>query len=318
MDRLNVVLDELQDKGGKDLTIIKTYRKYIKSIMGINVDVSDTEGLWVRFQGWLTSEKGGVKWLFNIALFLWIIILGIYLSKAIKHFLKGKTTDSMQIFLNGVIQKLIIASGFLFCLSILGIGLGPVIALLGGLSVGIGFGSQALVNNWISGLILLFERTIKPGDVIEVNGQIAKVIKIGIRTITVQTITNIEMIVPNGNLLNNTVVNYTLTKKDAEFAVQVAIPYTTDLHKAYELITQACKEHKEVITSKIRLQDLCNGVIEIKSMISIQEPLETFKICHEVRTRIWELFKENNISIAYPPRSLYMQKDSPLETINEN
>lgn len=254
------------------------------------------------------------------SLFTGVILIAFFwfLGRQVQKFLNRIFFPRLgvEIGLNNAVSNLIyyvlILAGLFIGITAIGIDLTVLIVLLGGLSVGIGFGLQSLANNWISGFILMFERIIKPDDVIEVNGKITKVVKTGLRTTTVRTNANVEIIVPNGKLLEDPITNYTLSEREAEIPIDVGVSYSVDLHKVFALLLQATDEHEEVIYGLLRLQDFTEGVFVVRLMAYIGEPIKIFKIQHELRVRIWELFKENDIELAYPERNVRFQMGEPI------
>jgi small-conductance mechanosensitive channel len=135
----------------------------------------------------------------------------------------------------------VISIGFFLALSIAGIPLDRLTIILGAFSVGIGFGLQTAVNNFVSGLILLFERPIQIGDAVEVSGLVGRVRRIGVRASTIETFDGAEVIVPNGTLVSNQLINWTLTSRSRRIEIQVGVAYGTDPEKVLALLPEATK-----------------------------------------------------------------------------
>jgi small-conductance mechanosensitive channel len=135
----------------------------------------------------------------------------------------------------------VISLGFFLALSIAGIPLDRFTIVLGAFSVGIGFGLQAVVNNFVSGLILIFERPIQLGDAVEVSGLVGRVRRIGVRASTIETFDGAEVIVPNGTLVSSQLINWTLTSRSRRIEIQVGVAYGTDVEKAMALLRDATK-----------------------------------------------------------------------------
>jgi len=135
----------------------------------------------------------------------------------------------------------------LFSLSAVGIPL-TVFAFLGGaVAIGVGFGSQNLVNNFISGLIMLFERPIKVGDVVEVDGVSGRVVDIGARCSHVRRFDGIDMLVPNSVFLEKKVINWTLSDRLVRFSFTVSVSYGASIRTVADLITGVLKQHEHVL-----------------------------------------------------------------------
>jgi potassium-dependent mechanosensitive channel len=140
----------------------------------------------------------------------------------------------------------ILLVGFFVALGALGIDLTKITILAGAFSVGIGFGLQNVINNFVSGLILLFERPIKIGDIIEVGGNIGEVRQIGIRASIIRTKDGSEVIVPNGLLISGQVTNWTLSDPGRAVEVSVTVTPTADLHYVAELLKSIAADHPDV------------------------------------------------------------------------
>ena len=140
----------------------------------------------------------------------------------------------------------ILVVGFFIALATLGIDLSQITLLAGALSVGIGFGLQNVINNFVSGLILLFERPIKIGDVIEVSGNVGEVRRIGIRASVIRTSDGSEVIVPNGSLISSQVTNWTFSDQQRAVEVSVNVVSGADTHRVVELLKSIAAGHPDV------------------------------------------------------------------------
>jgi potassium efflux system protein len=140
----------------------------------------------------------------------------------------------------------ILLIGFFVALGALGIDLTKITILAGAFSVGIGFGLQNVINNFVSGLILLFERPIKIGDIIEVSGNMGEVRRIGIRASIIRTADGSEVIVPNGLLISGQVTNWTLSDRGRAVEVSVTVAPNTDLPRVVELLKSIAADHPQV------------------------------------------------------------------------
>ena len=145
-----------------------------------------------------------------------------------------------------VLHYLILLLGFFIALGALGIDLTKITILAGAFSVGVGFGLQNVINNFVSGLILLFERPIKIGDVIEIGGNVGEVRRIGIRASIIRTADGSEVIVPNGSLISSQVTNWTLSDRRRAVQVAVSVVGGADLQRVAELLKSAAASHPDV------------------------------------------------------------------------
>jgi small-conductance mechanosensitive channel len=145
-----------------------------------------------------------------------------------------------------LVNYAIVGIGLLLALSVAGFDLTRLTIIAGALSVGIGFGLQNVVNNFVSGLILAFERPVQIGDVIEVGKNTGEVRRIGIRSSTIRTAQGAEVIVPNGNLIASEVVNWTLSDRDRRLELKVGVAYGNDPAEVIELLRTTVLKHPKV------------------------------------------------------------------------
>jgi small-conductance mechanosensitive channel len=207
----------------------------------------------------------------------------------------------------------LVVAGFILALSVMGINITTLTVIAGGLAVGIGFGLQELINNFISGFILLTERSLAPGDVIEVDGNIGKVQGIGLRTMQITTPDDIELIIPNGHLLGSTVTSY--THKSPEMRVHVGVMAAADMNprEVQNLLVQAAQAHPEVMESPLPVAlvaEFEGNTIRYDLELWIKDPIRAPYITSDIRVRIWELFSERNITMDPPQDVLVINSES--------
>lgn len=179
-------------------------------------------------------------------------------------------------------------------------------AIFGGaLAIGVGFGAQNLINNFISGLILMIERPIRMGDVIEVDGQQGRVVNIGARCSQVRLFDGVDILVPNSAFLEKKVTNLTLSDAKLRFSVSVTIPNTADVREAARLLLQAVGEDAAILSHpepQVVFADMSEKtrVLEVLFWIDSDASPDGRVICSDVRFRVEELFKGAGIG-AVPP-----------------
>ncbi|MEZ5195132.1 MAG: mechanosensitive ion channel [Bacteroidales bacterium] len=157
--------------------------------------------------------------------------------------------------ISATIRYFVIILGFMFALSAAGIELGKFSLLAGALGVGIGFGLQNIVNNFISGLILIYERPLNVGDTIEVENLLGQVHRIGIRSSNVKTYDGAEVVVPNGNLISNQLINWTLSDNKRRIEIKVGVSYGSDPNVVLKLLEAVAMENED--TLKVPEPRLC-------------------------------------------------------------
>ena len=207
---------------------------------------------------------------------------------------------------------------FLLAVDVLGIDLTALAVFSGALGLALGFVLQKTFGNLLAGIILLMDRSIKPGDVIAVNDGITNTVgqvkKIGIRAVSVTTRDKKEYLIPNENLMINQVENWSYSSRDVRIKVPVAVAYGADIEEAERLMLQAAKEAKRVLDKpapSVWLSALATDAIEFEIQIWIRDPEEGLgNVRSDVLKTLWRLFHENGIQVPHPQRDLNL-RDTP-------
>ncbi len=190
----------------------------------------------------------------SILLTLGTIYVVLMISKAIQKtlldsiFPRYRVELGIQLSMVRLVHYSVLVIGFIILLNILGFELTKLTILGGALGVGIGFGLQAIVNNFVSGLILLFDRPIKVGDTIEIGNDFGEVKKLGLRATVVSTFDNAEIVIPNSDLITAPVTNWTLSGRQARVKIPVGVAYGSDIQKVLEILMSCAKGHPLVLT----------------------------------------------------------------------
>ena len=145
-----------------------------------------------------------------------------------------------------IIHYAVLLVGFFIALAVLGVDFTKVTILAGAFTVGVGFGLQTVINNFVCGLILLFERPIKVGDVVQVDTDIGEVRRIGIRACVIRTAEGSEIIVPNGTLISNKVTNWTYSDRYRAVEVPVSVARGVDPQRVLELLKRVAANHQSI------------------------------------------------------------------------
>ncbi len=216
-------------------------------------------------------------------------------------------------------KYVIISLGLLLAFISIGIDFNKFAILIGALGVGIGFGLQNLVNNFISGIVLIFERPIQTGDVIKVGELTGTVKKIGIRASVVRTFDGAEIIVPNGNLISAELTNWTFSDRFRRMDVAVGVEYGSDVEKVKELLLDACKEIDGVLTRPAPIV-LFNNFGDSSLDFVLRSWTKDFDnwltIESELRFAINKLFDENNIVIPFPQTDINFKNNLQIDKQN--
>jgi small-conductance mechanosensitive channel len=197
----------------------------------------------------------------------------------------------------------VLTIGFLIALSIAGIPLDRVTIVLGALSVGIGFGLQTVVNNFVSGLILMFERPIQIGDAVEVGGLVGKVRKIGVRASTIETFDGADVIVPNATLVSNQLVNWTLSSRSRRIEVQVGVAFGSDPQTVLQLLREAVKDLPGVLAEPPPLaivRALGTSSIDLSVLFWTADFEGWTAVRSAATTKVYQALRDGGIEIPFP------------------
>jgi potassium efflux system protein len=245
----------------RDLLEARIYRLLLWLIIGgLVVRYLDYLGLLdpvtTLVRGLLTTrlERGSISTsVGDIVAFVLTVLAAYWLSSFIRFMLeediypRTRIASGQSYAVSNLINYSILAIGFILALGVLGLDLNKITVLLGAFGVGIGFGLQSVVNNFVSGLILLFERPIHVGDMVQVGNFQGRVRRIGIRASVVRTAQGAEIIVPNAQLITQDVTNWTLSDRLRRIDLPVAVIAGTAPKKVIELIEAVAREHPQVL-----------------------------------------------------------------------
>ncbi len=210
-----------------------------------------------------------------------------------------------------ITRYLVLIIGFLIILQTVGINLTTLNVLAGAIGVGIGFGLQNIANNFISGLIILFERPIKIGDRIEVGQVVGDVIEIGARSTKVLTNDNITIIIPNSKFITENVVNWKYNDDKVRFRIPVSVAYGSDVRLVEKLLLEVARENPDVLADPapvVRLLEFGdNGLcFELRPWSSTLVHRQG-KLLSALNFAICDKFKEHGIEFPFPQRDLHIR-----------
>lgn len=205
----------------------------------------------------------------------------------------------------------------LFTLRALGVELSNLAMVAGGLSVGIGFGMQNIVNNFLSGLILIFSRTLQAGDVVEVGGTQGRVRKISVRATMVETFDNALIIVPNAEFISNRLINWTRNSRTVRREIAVGVAYGTDVSKVMQVLRTVANAHANVLKYP-QPTALFNGfgdsTLDFLLRFWVRDYDVAVGTASDLRQAIEKEFREQHIEVAFPQLDVHI-KDVPGKPI---
>ena len=293
----------------KDLGFNKIFWEWINGIFEISWKVSNT-----------TISLGVIiTVILIIAIIVAVVrIVGVVLNKEI--FPRVRLPRGVPGAISMVIKYTIVGFGIYFVLSAAGIDLGKFGLIAGALGVGIGFGLQNIVYNFIAGLVLAFERPIQVGDVIEVGSLMGTVTSIGVRASNVETFDGSDVIVPNGNLISKELINWTLSDRKKRRDIQVGVAYGSDPHQVMEILLKAASEHVNVLETPSPWATFEGfGESSLNFKIRFWVPFDIgLSTKSQVAMSIYDALEEAGIKIPFPQRDLYIKSiDKDYKDVTE-
>lgn len=259
----------------------------------------------------------------SVFIFFMVLIISTFISKIVSFL----ASDKRQSLTNGktnkigswllLIRILIICIGIIIAFSSAGIPMNQFTIIISALSVGIGFGLQTLVNNLVSGIIIAFEKPVNLDDIIEIGGQTGQMKSIGLRSSVVTTYDGADVIIPNGDLLNQHMTNWTMGSAKRRYEINIGVAYGSDLKLTKSLIEEVLSQHALVLKNPAPMVwfTLFN---ESSIDFSIKYWVPHFNYGNDVKSdliiAIDEIFKANNIVIPFPQQDIHIQNMKFNET----
>ncbi|MCH1440448.1 MAG: mechanosensitive ion channel, partial [Rubripirellula sp.] len=284
------------------------------------------------FWGWviaawefeITESEGKAITVKKVVIGLALLLIGYLLSRAVASVVAYKVLPRFGVshaaasVLRSVMLYAMIVCLFFVSLDIVNVPLTFFAFFGGAAAIGLGFGSQNLLNNFISGLILLVERPIRVGDLVNVEGIDANVEHIGARSTRVRTGSNLEILVPNSKFLENNVTNWTLSDTRIRTSVSVGVAYGSPVAEVIERLKQVIRQQDNVLLTPepiVLFQDFGDSSLafEVHFWVQMKRIMDGAKLRSSVRAAIDKDFREAGIVIAFPQRDVHIDMSSPLE-----
>ena len=292
---------------------------------------SETVGGFVNTLDSATLEIGSISFsmwdaVVLMLVFLLVLLLAWGVTRLIRLGLRRATKlDSSQRLLTEKISTILVwAVAFLIGIDLLNIDLTALAVFSGAFGLAIGFGLQKTFGNLIAGIILLMDKSIKPGDVISVadaagNEGFGQIRKIGIRAISVVTRDQTEYLIPNENLMINQVVNWSYSSRDVRVKAPIGVSYGSDLELVEELLYKAVEETPRILTTpkaRVNIMGFGDSSVDFELRFWIRDPESGMaNIRSDVYKRIWQLFRENDIEIPFPQNDINLRRNEPFDQL---
>lgn len=220
-------------------------------------------------------------------------------------------TPSVQVLFAKLFKVALLGIALLVAMSAVGIDLTAFAVVGGAVGVGVGFGLQKIVSNLISGVILLVDNSIKPGDVIAVGDQYGRVDSLGARYVSVTTRDGVEHLIPNEDLIINRVENWSHSNNLLRLRLEVGVHYKSDVHKAMQLCLDAAHETPRVLdepTPVCLMSGFGDNSVNLSIRYWINDPMNgRDNVASDILVRLWDKFAANDIEIPYPQRDIHLR-----------
>jgi potassium-dependent mechanosensitive channel len=259
----------------------------------------------------------------NVVIGIVLLILGLKLSRRLSKLIGLKfvrlahVDQSVSIALEKISYYVLLVIISFVVLDIVNVPLTAFTFIGGALAIGVGFGSQNIISNFISGLILIVERPIKVGDLVDVSGTLGRIINIGARCTHIRTGNSIDILVPNSQMLESKVINWTFTDNTVRVNISLGVSYDSPTKKVEELLLKATSQIQHILKTpepQIFFSTFGESALnfEIYFWIELSTNIERRKIISDLNHVIYDLLRSNNITFAYPQRDIHLSSAEPL------
>jgi small-conductance mechanosensitive channel len=281
---------------------------HILKLLGPTIDLLDQ----------LAIQLGGVR-ISLLLLIKGVIVFTVLLKLASsasvlmekRIFSLEELTPSVQVLLSKALKITLLTVAVVVALSSLGINLSAFAFIGGAVGVGVGFGLQKVVSNLVSGVILLLDRSIKPGDVVAIGDTFGRIQSLGARYVSVATRDRTEYLIPNEDLITNQVINWSFSDKLLRLTISVGVSYGSDVHEVMRLMVAAAAATPRVLANPEPICQLSNfgdSSIDMDLRFWIRDPENgVANVGSAVRVAIWDTFKKHGVVIPFPQRDVHLK-----------
>lgn len=252
--------------------------------------------------------------LIGLLAFCFLSLFSRYIAANISRNQQFEETEEKQVALASIVLYVGFAIAIVFGLLLAGFNFTSLAIIAGALSVGIGLGLQSIVNNFLSGLILLIEQPIKPGDRIKIDDIEGFVKKVSIRSTQISTPSKEDIIIPNSDLITHHVINYMFSDRYWRVNCPIGVAYGSDTAKVCEVLMDVALAHPEVVKTPsnkplVLFRSFGDNALLFELWCLIKDVNSKYIVTSELNLAIDEAFRKNNISIAFPQRDVHVKFD---------
>ncbi len=248
-----------------------------------------------------------------------VIIASLIVSRVRRRILKRrilprfKLAEGAQFVILRLIHYVLVVIGLFLAINLVGIQMTSLAVIFGLLGVGIAFGLQNITSNFVSGLILLFERPVGVGDYIEVGGAMGRVQSINMRSTTVITRDNITLIVPNSSFIADTVTNWSVGDPKIRINVPVGVAYGSDTELVKKLLLEVAESHPDVLKDPepdVLFREFADSSLNFDLRIWILNPMGRFKTISDINYAVDAAFRKHGVTIPFPQRDVHFYQEA--------
>lgn len=312
-DRVRIVIAALEDKGGD----VAEYRQYVDAVSGLKVDVKDISATRAIILGWLKSPEGGLRWGKSILSFILIVVAAKILSVVLGRLtrravnMNKKCSDLLRDFLVNIVHKAVFVIGVVVALSMLGINIGPLVAGIGAIGFIVGFALQGTLGNFAAGLMILTHRPYDVGDVVQTAGITGYVQSMNLNTTTIKTFDNQIVVVPNGSIWGDNIIN--VTGSDTRRVDMVfGISYSDDMGKAQRILEEILQAHPLVLEEpafNVKVHELGDSSVNFICRPWTRTS-DYWTVYWDVTRSVKERFDAEGVSIPFPQRDVHLFQEN--------
>ena len=315
-DKFGLILGSMELKGG-DPEVIDGYRKYVSGALASELQATDVKTMLSEVLDWTTSKDGGISFLTMTAVVIGSLFLLLIIARFIRAMAKrglrriSNLSHLMQDFLAKVVYWLVFALGLMVVLSLFGVNITPLFAVVGGASFILAFAMQDTLGNLASGLMIMINKPFDVGDLVDTNGVLGVVEAVSIVSTTVRTLDNQVVILPNSSVWGSIITNVTVSptrRVDMVFG----IGYSDDIETAQKVLEKLVREHPLVLDDpapNIAVHELADSSVNFICRPWTKTE-DYWKVYWDLTRQVKEGFDEASVSIPFPQRDVHLYSES--------
>ncbi|MBS1262889.1 MAG: Small-conductance mechanosensitive channel MscMJ [Methanonatronarchaeales archaeon] len=247
-----------------------------------------------------------------------VLVATFAVSRYVRHrllmsfFERRDIEESLQYLILRVVHYLLILIGIFVALNLLGIQLTALLALAGVAGLALGFGLQTVVSNFVSGIIIMAERNVTVGDIIEVGGKMGEVEEIETRATTIRTFDNVSVVVPNEDFIAKEVINWSHGDPKVRVHVPIGVSYGSEVQSVRDVLLEIAREEENVLDTpepEVRFESFGDSSLNFVLLAWVPDPTARKMVMSRLNFEIERRFDEENISIPFPQRSVWFRNE---------